>query len=67
IQPARNAEGRVLPALAFDEETVERFAGREPVQPAGAALLRLAWAHRDVLLSSSRGPTGDGSSPSHGR
>lgn len=50
IQPSGNTEGRVLPALPFDEETVERFACREPVQAAGAALLKLAWSHRDVLL-----------------
>lgn len=50
VQASRNAEGRVLPALPFDAETVERFAAREPVQAAGAALLRLAWSHRELLL-----------------
>jgi hypothetical protein len=53
---ARNAEGRVITengsaAIPFTEPTVTRFTGgNEPVQPAGAALLRLAWQHRAVLL-----------------
>ncbi len=45
--------------IPFTAETVERYAGTEtgtetgtePMQPAGAALLRLAWRHRDVLLN----------------
>ncbi|MBA9007588.1 transcriptional regulator [Thermomonospora cellulosilytica] len=39
-----NAEGRVM--FAPFDGTVPR-----PMQPAGAAALRLAWRHRDVLLS----------------
>jgi len=50
-RPGRNAEGRVLSGLPFDAATVERFAARERTQAAGAALLRLAWSHRDVLLA----------------
>jgi len=54
-----NAEGRIVApdgpgedvGVAFKETNVERFAAREPMQPAGAALLRLAWAHREMLLS----------------
>ena len=46
----RNAEGRVLPGQPFTAEFIDRLTTREPVQPAGAALLRLAWQHRDVLL-----------------
>ena len=57
---AANDEGRILmhdsetrPGGdgAFDMKNVERFAGVEPMQPAGAALLRLAWQHRDTLLA----------------
>jgi hypothetical protein len=54
-----NDEGRILagrggrdPAagVAFNMTNIERFGGAEPMQPAGAALLRLAWQHRDALL-----------------
>ena len=56
---AANDEGRLVtgpgvagPAVGvpFRERSIERFAGDEPMQPAGAALLRLAWTHRAVLL-----------------
>ena len=54
-----DAEGRIVApggpgdaaGVPFKETTIERFAVREPMQPAGAALLRLAWAHRGMLLS----------------
>jgi hypothetical protein len=54
-----NAEGRIVApggpgeavGVPFKETTIEQFAVREPMQPAGAALLRLAWAHRGMLLS----------------
>jgi hypothetical protein len=51
-----NAEGRVVTengsaAIPFTVATVARFSGgAEPMQTAGAALLRLAWQHRHVLL-----------------
>jgi hypothetical protein len=45
-----NAEGSVLPAVPFTAAQVDRYAADEPTQAAGAALLRLAWQHRDVLL-----------------
>lgn len=45
-----NAEGSVLPAIPFTEDQVDRYAGHEPTQAAGAALLRLAWQHRETLL-----------------
>ena len=57
---AANDEGRILmhdggagPGGdgAFDMTNVERYAGAEPMQPAGAALLRIAWQHRDTLLA----------------
>jgi hypothetical protein len=48
---ALNAEGSVLPAVSFTSAEVDRYAGHEPTQAAGAALLRLAWHHRRILLS----------------
>ena len=47
----RNAEGTVLKPRPFDEPTITELTTREPVQAAGAALLKLAIAHRDALLS----------------
>jgi hypothetical protein len=50
-----NAEGRVITqdgsaAIPFTRATVDRFTGGgEPLQTAGAALLRLAWQHRGLL------------------
>jgi hypothetical protein len=45
-----NAEGSITPAVPFTAQTVERYANNEPTQAAGAALLRLAWRHRLILL-----------------
>ncbi|MGH3872046.1 MAG: helix-turn-helix domain-containing protein [Pseudonocardiaceae bacterium] len=45
-----NAEGSIVPAVPFTAETVQRYARHEPTQAAGAALLRLAWRHRSILL-----------------
>jgi hypothetical protein len=36
--------------VAFSEVNIERFTVAEPMQAAGAALLRTAWTHRGVLL-----------------
>jgi hypothetical protein len=47
---SNNAEGRIRPGLPFTAETISRLTTREPMQAAGAALLRLAWRHREVLL-----------------
>jgi hypothetical protein len=49
--PPRNAEGQVLAAQDFDAKVIDRIATREPIQAAGAAVLRLAWRHRRQLLS----------------
>ncbi|MGZ3143750.1 hypothetical protein ACVDFE_17490 [Lentzea chajnantorensis] len=49
---AHNDEGRVLAGLGFTAENVERFVHDEPTQAAGAALLALAWQHRETLLVS---------------
>lgn len=45
-----NAEGAVLAGVPFAAADVDRFARHEPTQAAGAALLELAWRHRDRLL-----------------
>jgi hypothetical protein len=47
----RNAEGTVLKPRPFDEATVTELTTSHPVQAAGAALLNLAVAHRQFLLS----------------
>ena len=47
---AANDEGHLI-TRPFTAESVERFARTEAMQPAGAALLALAWEHRDVLLN----------------
>ncbi len=48
-RPQRNAEGRVLAAREFAAHVIDRTVTGEPVQAAGAALLRLAWRHRETL------------------
>jgi hypothetical protein len=49
LNPRRNTEGRVLAAREFTGPVVDQLVTREPVQAAGAAVLRLAWAHRRAL------------------
>ncbi len=58
---AANDEGRILTGpgaegrdagIEFSAANVARFTSAEAMQSAGAALLRLAWQHRDVLLGS---------------
>jgi hypothetical protein len=44
-----DATGRST-GIPFTAEQVDRLTGTEPMQPAGAALLRLAWQHRKALL-----------------
>jgi hypothetical protein len=46
-----NTEGSITPVVPFTAQTVERYAGAEPMQAAGASLLRLAWRHRSTLLA----------------
>jgi hypothetical protein len=50
LAPRPNEEGQVLAAREFAAHVIDRVVHREPVQAAGAALLRLAWHHRDTLL-----------------
>lgn len=47
---AANAEGTVTAAVPFTAQTTDRYATHEPTQAAAAAVLRLAWQHRAVLL-----------------
>jgi len=53
---ATNAEGRVVrgpgaPGVPFTAEVIHRFGGgAEAMQAAGAAVLQLAWQHRNRLL-----------------
>ncbi|MEU7884938.1 hypothetical protein AB0B54_05515 [Microbispora bryophytorum] len=47
---ASNSEGRVVGSVPFDAETVRRYVRDEPMQAAGAAVLDLAWRHREALL-----------------
>lgn len=47
-----NAEGRVVRDVPFEGDVIRPFLdGTEPMQPAGAAVLDLAWRHRDRLLT----------------
>jgi hypothetical protein len=51
-----NEEGRVVTAddgrgVSFSSPAIEEFLHDKPMQPAGSAVLALAWKHRDQLLS----------------
>ena len=49
LDPRGNAEGSVLAAREFAAHVIDRIVTTEPVQAAGAAVLRLAWRHREIL------------------
>jgi hypothetical protein len=49
LSPRRNEEGSVLAAREFAAHVIDRLVTGEPVQAAGAAVLRLAWTHRELL------------------
>ncbi len=49
LTPRGNAEGTVLAAREFAGRVIDRVVTGEPVQAAGAAVLQLAWAHREAL------------------
>lgn len=49
LDPRGNDEGRVLAAREFAAHVIDRVVTGDPVQAAGAAVLRLAWRHRDTL------------------
>jgi hypothetical protein len=50
VAGAGNSEGRVLAPRSFTETVVAQTVERDPLQAAGAAVLRLAWTHRATLL-----------------
>ncbi len=50
LSPRSNAEGSVLAAREFAAHVIDHIVTSEPVQAAGAAVLRLAWRHRDTLI-----------------
>jgi hypothetical protein len=52
---SHNDEGRVLEGLPFTAANVERFVQDEPTQAAGAALLSLAWRHRESIFATVTG------------
>jgi hypothetical protein len=49
LDPRGNAEGSVLAARQFAAHAIDHIVTTEPVQAAGAAVLRLAWRHREIL------------------
>jgi len=49
LDPRGNDEGSVLAAREFAGHVIDRVVTGDPVQAAGAAVLRLAWRHRDTL------------------
>ena len=56
LDPRGNDEGSVLAAREFAAHVIDRVVTTEPVQAAGAAVLRLAWRHRDTLTVLPRYP-----------
>jgi hypothetical protein len=51
LDPRGNDEGSVLGAREFAAHVIDRVVTIEPLQAAAAAVLRLAWRHREVLAS----------------
>jgi hypothetical protein len=51
LSPRRNAEGSVLAAQEFTAPVIDRAVTQDPLQAAGAALLRLAWQHQEILTA----------------
>jgi hypothetical protein len=51
LDPRGNDEGSVLGAREFAAHVIDRVVTTEPLQAAAAAVLRLAWRHREVLAS----------------
>ena len=49
LNPRGNDEGSVLAAREFAAHVIDRVVTGDPVQAAGAAVLRLAWRHRNTL------------------
>jgi hypothetical protein len=51
VSDAASADAASAGGIPFTADTVGRFARRERMQAAGAALLALAWQHRTILLA----------------
>jgi hypothetical protein len=51
LSPRRNAEGSMLAAREFAAPVIDGVVTTDPVQAAGAAVLRLAWQHRETLTT----------------
>ena len=51
LDPRGNDEGSVLGAREFAAHVIDRIVTTEPLQAAAAAVLRLAWQHREILTS----------------
>jgi hypothetical protein len=49
LRPRRNDEGEILAAREFAAHVIDAAVTGQPLQAAGAALLRLAWQHRETL------------------
>ena len=49
LSPRPNDEGSVLAAREFAAHVIDGIVTGEPVQAAGAAVLRLAWRHRETI------------------
>jgi hypothetical protein len=49
VRPRRNAEGEILAAREFAAQVIDAAVTGQRLQAAGAALLRLAWQHRETL------------------
>jgi hypothetical protein len=60
LDPRGNDEGSVLAAQEFAAHVIDRVVTGHPVQAAGAAVLRLAWRHRDTLTVLPRRPVTPG-------
>jgi hypothetical protein len=56
LDPRGNDEGSVLGVREFAAHVIDRVVTTEPLQAAGAAVLRLAWRHRDALTGLPRYP-----------
>jgi hypothetical protein len=69
LDPRGNDEGSVLAAREFAAHVIDRVVTGDPVQAAGAAVLRLAWRHRDTLtvLPRRRAPGSGPPGPAPGR
>jgi hypothetical protein len=50
LRQAEPKIGQLTKENEIVQHSIDHVAGTQPMQPAGAALLRLAWRHREALL-----------------